>query len=83
MSTDIARNRTRSMMGLSHGEQLVVWAIRKIVAQQGVDPNLPAEFEAAFGAQGEEGLQIFSAFSGCSARPPENHMKSRHLAPCW
>ena len=61
------------MMGLSHGEQLVIWGIRKIVVRQGVDPDLPAEFQAAFGGESEEGLQIFCSFFrllGQAARRP-------------
>ena len=62
-----------SMMGLSYGEQLVVWGIRKIVGGKGSDPDLLTEFQAAFGSEGEEGLRIFCSFFrllGQAARKP-------------
>ncbi len=49
-------------MGLAYGEQVVVWGIRQIVGRQGLNPDLPAEFKAAFGQDSDAGLQIFFSF---------------------
>jgi hypothetical protein len=62
MFQDNAEWGRRSMMGIGDGERLVIWGIRKIVDQQFVEPDLPAEFQACFGADGAEGLRIFCSF---------------------
>ena len=73
MFHDTADTERRSMMGLVYAEQLVLWGIRKIVVQQGLDADLPAEFQAAFGGDGDDGLRIFCSFFrllGHAARKP-------------
>lgn len=63
----------RSMMGLSCGEQLVVWSIRKIVVRQGTDPDLMGDFGAVFGGGEARGFEVFCGFFrslGAAARRP-------------
>ena len=61
------------MMGLTCGEQLVVWSIRKIVVRQGADPDLMDDFGAVFGGKGVRGFEVFCGFFrslGEAARRP-------------
>jgi len=63
----------RSMMGLCDGEQLIIWGIRRIVGQQFLESDLPGEFQAGFGPDGDAGLRIFCSFFrvlGQAARRP-------------
>jgi hypothetical protein len=63
----------RSMMGLSCGEQLVVWSIRRIVVRQGPDPDLIGDFGAVFGGEEARGFEVFCGFFrslGEAARRP-------------
>ncbi len=59
------------MIGLTYGEQLIVWGLRRIVTERGPDGLLLDECYGAFGGDGDEALRtlcLFLCLLGHSAR---------------
>lgn len=50
------------MIGLTYGEHLVVWGLRRIVTERGPDSLLLAECQCAFSDEGGEGFRILCLF---------------------
>ena len=64
------------VLGLTYGEHLLVWTLRRLVARRGSCPLIAREFTEVFGEDGEETLSIhdlgfspMAAGNSCSSAP--------------
>jgi hypothetical protein len=63
----------QDVLGLSYGEHLLVWTLRRVVARRGLCPVIVREFADACGEEADEVLATFRVFVemlGHSARRP-------------
>src|SRR5580765_6944379 len=52
------------VLGLTYGEHLLLWTLRRLVARRGSCPLIAHEFTKVFGEDGEETLSILRIFLG-------------------
>jgi hypothetical protein len=75
-----------SMIGLSYGEHLIVWGLRRVVAAHGPDGQLLDECHAAFSDDGDEAMRalcLFLCLLGRAARRPIQIGTPGTLAVTW
>ena len=75
-----------SMIGLSYGEHLIVWGLRRVVTEHGPDGLLLDECHAAFSDDGDEALRalcLFLCLLGRAARRPIQIGTPGTLAVTW
>jgi hypothetical protein len=69
------------VLGLTYGEHLLVWTLRRLVARRGSCPLIAHEFTEVFGEDGEETLSILRIFLGLLGTAARRRLSFGH--PGW
>ena len=69
------------VLGLTYGEHLLVWTLRRLVARRGSCPLIAHEFTEVFGEDGEEMLSILRIFLGLLGTAARRRLSFGH--PGW